>query len=196
MAYPFENASMAFKGYLKSLKDLAYTDTPFDKDFQSRLPKGMAYAFDDIKDAVCAYRSAKAKQPLRSADGLLVIDDGKTANYILVDFKNQKPDNIQSIKDPDRNELMQKAFDSLSILAMTFCHGKPMCEIQQKVAFIVVYPRCDYSAGFLKALSECATNEPLWKLDKLVKSGFYADIKTIDDETFKALNLPFMKNDA
>lgn len=195
MAYPFENAPTTFKGYLKSLKDLAYTDDPFDKGFQSRLPEGKAYAFDDIKNAVCVYRSAKAKQPLRSADGLLVIDDGKTANYILIDFKNQKPDNIQSVKDPDRNELMQKAFDSLSILAMTFCHKRAMCEIQQKATFIVVYPKCDYSIGFLNALSECAKNEPLWKLDKLVKSGFYADIKTIDDETFKALNLPFVKND-
>ena len=49
MAYPFKNAPTTFKGYLKSLKDLAYTDNPFDKDFQSRLPEGRAYAFDDIK---------------------------------------------------------------------------------------------------------------------------------------------------
>lgn len=191
MTYPFENATATFKGLLRPLCDLAYTDSPFDKDFQSRLPKGVAYAFDDIKDAVCVYRSANAKQSLRSADALLVLNQGEAANYILIDFKNQKPDNIQSIKEPDRNELMQKAFDSLTILAMTFCHGKAMCEIQQNSAFIVVYPKCDYSAGFLKALSECATNEPLWKLDKLVKGGFYADIKTIDDEAFKALQLPF-----
>ena len=193
MSYPFENAAAMFRDLIKPLSALAHTDDrPFDADFASRLPTGKAYAFDEIKKYVCAYRSAKARLPLRSADALLIDAGDGEPSYYLVDFKNQKVDNIQSLKDADRNELMQKAFDSLTILSMTFgCHVS-MRAIQKRSTFIVVYPQQDYSARFLETLNQCADGQPLWNLDKLTANGFYADVKTIHDGEFSSLFLPYM----
>lgn len=193
MPYPFENAVAKFQDLIKPLSTLAHTDDRlFDADFVSRLPAGKAYAFDDIKKYVCAYRSAKAKLPLRSADALLIDASDEEPWYYLVDFKNQKVNNIQSLEDADRNELMQKAFDSLTILSMTFgCHV-PMRTIQKRSTFIVVYPQQDYSSRFLETLNQCADGQPLWNLDKLTANGFYADVKTVHDGVFSSLSLPYM----
>ena len=196
MAYPFESPVTQFSDLVKPLAELAKTDDPFDVDFPNRLPScRAAYAFDTIKERVCAYRSLNAKQQLRSADAFVPESD-KSTEWYFIEFKNQKPDNIQSVKDPDRNELMQKAFDSLSIVAMTFGHQLTMRQIQERSVFIVVYPKREYSDRFLAALNELSTGtgerKPLWHLDKLTNAGFYKRILTINDEEFRALSLSYM----
>lgn len=192
MAYPFRDSATAFCSQIQPIRDLARTDDPFDPEFAGRLPSGRAYAFDSIKDRVCNYRSPNAKQKLRSADALLIGERDSELWYYFVDFKNQKADNIQSVKDPGRNELLQKAFDSLSILALTFGHAVPMCELQRHASFIVVYPCQDYSIGFLETLNKCSCNQPLWNLDILTKNGFYAEVKTVHDASFATMPLPYL----
>ena len=195
MAYPFDSSVTQFCDLVKPLAELAKTDDSFDVDFPNRLPSGKAYDFDKIKERVCTYRSLNAKQQLRSADAF-VLEFDESAEWYFIEFKNQKPDNIQSVKDPDRNELMQKAFDSLSVVAMTFGHQWTMQQIQERSVFVVVYPRMEYSDRFLAALNELSTGtggrKPLWHLDKLTDAGFYKRILTINDEEFCALSLPYM----
>jgi len=155
MSYPFENPEVKFGNLIKSLADLSNTDSPFDKDFSSRLPSGKAFGFDQVKDRVCAYRSPNAKQKLHSADAFLIGERNSEPWYYFIDFKNQKVDNIQSVKDPDRNELMQKAFDSLSILAMTFGQDVSMRQLQCHSSFIVVYPQQNYGSSRVLGKSDC-----------------------------------------
>lgn len=198
MPYPFEEPIRNFSGLIKPLGDLAVTETPFDASFVSRLPSVSAYDFDEIKNRVCAFRSLNAKQCLRSADAFIIDGQGTSAQYYFIEFKNQRVNNIQSVRDPDRNELMQKAFDSLSILAMTFGRNIPMKELQRHSTFIVVYPRQDFSERFNAILNECANgrDHPLWNLDKLTKNGFFAGIKTIDEEKLAAMSLSLFPNGA
>lgn len=196
MNYPFANSNIVFQDDRKPFRELAETDSPFDKDFPNRLPHVMAYDLDAIKEKVCVYRSSR--KLLHSADALVIfqleeaLDAGaKKIRYCFVEFKNQKADNIQSVKDPDDNDLMMKAFDSLSVCAMTFTHGIPMAELQQKSMFIVVYPKQDYSVRFLDVLNQLSSEKgevkPLWLLDRLENAGFFSKVLTIDDEQFKAL---------
>lgn len=191
MSYPFESPAESFRELVKPLHVLAHTDTPFREDFPTRLPTGAAYDLDKIKDRVCAYRSKNARAPLRSADALLMGEDGGELAYYFIEFKNQRVDNIQSGKDPGQNELLQKAFDSLAIVAMTFGRASAMKDIQGRSTFIVVYPEQDYSERFLEALNQCAYNRPLWGLDKLEDNGFYRKILTIHDGDFCRMALPF-----
>lgn len=198
MKYPFANSNIVFRYDIKSFQELAKTDSPFDKDFPKRLPAVKAYDFDKITEKVCAYRSSKSKKLLHSADAFMILQSvaswdvgSKKPTYCFIEFKNQKVDNIQSIKEPDDNDLMKKAFDSLSVCAMTFTHGIPMAELQQQSLFIVVYPKQDYSVRFLEALNQLSSEngevKPLWLLDKLENAGFFSKVLTIDDEQFRAL---------
>lgn len=194
MSYPFDLPATQFADLIMSLAELARTkDDPFDEHFPDRLPVGKAYAFDKIKDRVCVYRSPRAKQKLRSSDAFLPSME-ETGDWYFIDFKNQRPDNIQSVKDPDRNALMQKAFDSLTIAAMTFGRHLSMRQIQERSVFIVVYPKGDYSEKFLAVLGELAAigNKPLWLLDKLTDNGFYKHVLTIDETKFSTLHLPYL----
>lgn len=196
MNYPFEKSDIVFQNNRKLFSELAETDSPFDKNFPNRLPSVTAFDFDKIKERVCAYRSPK--KLLHSADALVIfqleeaLDAGvKKIKYCFIEFKNQKVDNIQSVKDQDDNDLIMKAFDSLSVCAMTFAHGIPMAELQQKSMFIVVYPKQEYSVKFLDVLNQLSSRngdtKPLWLLDKLEDAGFFSKILTIDDEQFNAL---------
>ena len=198
MNYPFEKSDIAFQNNRKLFCELAKTDSPFDEDFPNRLPSIMAYDFDKIKERACAYRSSQSKKLLYSADALVILpseaslDAGaKKIRYCFIEFKNQKVDNIQSVKDPDDNDLMMKAFDSLSVCALTFARGIPMVELQQKSMFIVVYPKQDYSEKILEVLNELSAEngevKPLWLLDKLENAGFINKVLTIDDEQFRTL---------
>lgn len=199
MNYPFANSNIVFRYDIKSFQELAKTDSPFDEDFPNRLPEATAYDFDKITERVCAYRTAKSKKLLHSADALMILqsdaswDEGsKKPTYCFIEYKNQKVDNIQSLKEPDDNDLMKKAFDSLSVCAMTFTHGIPMAELQRKSIFIVVYPKQDYSVRFLEALNQLSSEngkvKPLWLLDKLENAGFFSKVLTIDDDQFRALS--------
>ncbi len=188
MSYLFEDPMENFRELMKPLQDLAWTETPFDQNFCDRLPNGKAYDFDKIKDRVCAFRS-KATKSLRSADAFLSVNEDSGAKYYFIDFKNQKVGNIQSVKDQGKNELIQKAFDSLLVMAMTFGRNVSMKEIQEHSVFIVVYPKQDFSVRFLEVLNQCADSRPLWNLDKLISNGFYQSVHTISDEDFSELSL-------
>ena len=198
MNYPFENSNTVFQNDIKSFQKLAKTDSPFDKDFPNRLPAVAAYDFDKITERVCAYRSSKSKKLLHSADALMILQSdasrdagSKKPTYCFIEFKNQKVDNIQSTKEPDDNDLMKKAFDSLSVCAMTFTHGIPMAELQRQSLFIVVYPKQDYSIRFLEALNQLSSEngevKPLWLLGKLENAGFFSKVLTIDEDQFRTL---------
>ena len=193
MAYPFDSPVVQFASLVKPLDELADTETPFDENFPDNLPTGKAYAFDTIKNQVCAYRSSHASQKLRSADAFLP-GTGDQAEWYFIEFKNSKLSSIQSVKDPDRNELMQKAFDSLTIAAMTFGRRLAMQQIQERSVFIVVFPSKNYSEMLLANLSELAGrgDKPLWNLDKLASGGLYKRILTIDETRLSDMWLPYM----
>lgn len=198
MSYPFANPEMAFGGDIASFSELAYTDSPFDDAFPGRLPQINAYNFDDITKKVCSYRSAKDKKLLHSADAMVILSledvadvEFKGVKYCFIEFKNQKVENVQSVKEPTDNALMRKAFDSLSICAMTFSRDCSMADLQKSSAFIVVYPRQNYSDKFLSILNELSlgdgTRKPLWLLDRLQDAGFFRKVLTIDDREFGEL---------
>lgn len=195
MNYPFRNSADVFLKDRQPFSCLAHTESPFDRDFPNRLPSAEAYDFDEITKKVCAYRSSREKRLLHSADALVIscvhgnADNGKLHRvFCFVEFKNQKVENIQSTKDPSDNTLMMKAFDSLSICAMTFSRDMAMSELQDSAVFVVVYPRQNYSDRFLDVLGKLASGDgvskPLWNLDRLVDAGFYKRVLTIDDEEF------------
>ncbi len=201
MNYPFVDSNKAFKSDRKPFQELAKTDSPFDDGFPNRLPHVIAFDFDAITRKVCAYRSSREKKLLHSADALLIFESDESAyaeakknTYCFIEFKNQKVENIQSIKEPGDNDLMMKAFDSLSVCAMTFSYDSSMADLQRDSVFIVVYPKQDYSVRFLDALNELSSDKgekkPLWKLDKLQDAGFFSKVLTIDDEEFG--RLPFI----
>ena len=173
-------------------------DRPFDEDFPKRLPCVTAYDYDTITRKVCAYRSSQEKKLLHSADALLILTpkllrnpDSRKPIYCFIEFKKQKVDNIQSLKAPEDNDLMKKAFDSLSVCAMTFSREISMAELQHYSIFIVVYPKQDYSVRILEVLNELSSEngetKPLWLLDKLENAGFFKKVLTIDDEKFSKL---------
>ena len=200
MKYPFADAATVFEGNRKTFSELAKTEHPFDEDFPNRLPACNAYDFDLVTRRVCAYRSLKEKRLLCSADALVILsseqstEDGNDKTlYCFIEFKNQKVDNIQSLKDSDDNTLQVKAFDSLSVCAMTFARNVSMAELQQKSIFVVVYPRQNYSERFLASLGELSaengTMRPLWKLDKLQDAGFFRKVYTVSDEEFNRLSI-------
>lgn len=200
MAYPFEHPASSFAKEKATLAVLAETDDPFDPGFPVRLPLLEAYSFDTIKKKVCAYRQAKKeKRLLRSADALIVTgdavgqspNDASAALFWFIEFKNQKVDNVQSYDDSKENALMIKAFDSLSLCAMTFGRTISMHDLQKRAVFIVVYPKQNYSEQLLAALGRLADNNPnpwtrrpMWLLDKLLDAGFYRHILTVDDAEF------------
>ena len=194
MKNPFEYSKETFENEKKPFKELARTDSAFDANFPNRLPSVTAYDFDKIAKAVCNYRSSK-KKPLHSADALLILSSNPFSGentgmpyYCFIEFKNQRVENIQSLKDPDENDLMMKAFDSLAICAMTFTREIAMSELQQNSIFIVVFPKQDYSERFLEALGRLSSvkgkTSALWNLNKLEDNGFFSKVLTLDDGDF------------
>lgn len=189
MAYPYQSGLENYALYKKTLPDLALSS---DKKQIGRFCTGLGH--------VSAYALDKIKVPLKRLRGSLycsvdALYEGRDRRYYFIEFKDQPSGNV------DRDRVLAKAVDSLTISGYMFANKQPLIDTMTKSVFILVYDNPD--AKLLRSLSSLAGSSGaptdqygekiLFGLDRLTKASFYAEVHTWTIDAFRqhfAVKLP------
>ena len=202
MLYPYKSQTRP-QGYQDNLYSIAQGDRKpaYWTTFCQSVASHSADDFDDVTEDLCQIRHAN----LHSADAFHAATSG---DIYFIEFKDDDQVGLNAIGhgqpkiDPhtgqERKELpiditlLQKAFDSLAVAALTACHDMTTDDLKSRAVFVVV--RRDDPPSYTATVNTIAswaktTPSPspvLWGLDRLCREGYYKQVFTWTETEFSA----------